>query len=213
MTPDKYYTTLHLRSLHVSANIGLDAWGRPSRPQPLILSLSLIIDTTSAGPPDTLTNTFSYGQLAKDITSKISNGDFLSIDHLTSDLAGLADSWPGETLKLDILAPKALLLVEDGFGREIVLRRREVKTGEFRQLVWHVVSHEWFVRGLKCTCIIGMNPGERLEKQGVVIGLRIRGEKEKEDYAAQIREGPEMWRRLVREVCEVCWSLRLLESV
>ena len=129
----------------------------------------------------------------------------MGIDHLSFEIASLADNWPGETLKIVALAPKALLRVEGGFGREIVLRRTEIKKNEFNQLVWHVGSHEWFIEGMKVACIIGVNEHERVEKQMVSIRLKIMGEEEKEkEYSEQIREGNEMWRRLVRRVCEVC---------
>ena len=202
-SPTKHLDTISVCGLSTTAIIGPDAWNRPRKPQPLVLSLYLTIDTTSAGTSDNVAHTFSYGQMCKDVDAKTRNGDFSSIDHLTSDIASLADDWPGETLKIVVLAPKALLRVEGGFGREIVLRRREIKTNEFKQLVWHVGSHEWFVQGLKVACIIGVNEHERVEKQMVTIRLKMMGEKEKEDYSEQIREGNEMWRRLIRRVCEV----------
>ena len=201
--------TISLRGLSTTAIIGPDAWNRPGKPQPLVLSLYLTIDTTSAGTSDSVAHTFSYGQMCKDVDAKTRGKEFMSIDHLSSEIASLADNWPGETLKIVALAPKALLRVEGGFGREIVLRRREIKKNEFKQLVWHVGSHEWFIEGLKAACIIGVNEHERVEKQMVSIGLKIMGEKEKEEYSEQIREGNEMWRRLVRRVCEVCQTSNL----
>ena len=203
-SPTKYLDTISLRGLSTTATIGPDAWNRPGKPQPLVLSLYLTIDTTSAGTSDNVAHTFSYGQMCKDVDAKTRGKEFMSIDHLSSEIASLADNWPGETLKVVALAPKALLRVEGGFGREIELRRREIKKNEFKQLVWHVGSHEWFIEGLKAACIIGVNEHERVEKQMVSIGLKIMGEKEKEEYSEQIREGNEMWRRLVRRVCEVC---------
>jgi len=203
-SPLRHLDTISLRALHTTATIGPDAWARPSKPQPLILSLALTLDTTSAGTSDNVAHTFSYGQMCKDVVAKVERGDFTSIDHLTSDIASLADNWPGETLKITVLAPKALLRVEGGFGREILLRRREIKIQEFKQFVWYVGSHEWFIQGLKVACVIGVNLHERLEKQGVVVDLRLAGEKAREEYSGQIREGGEMWRRLVGRVCEVC---------
>jgi FolB domain-containing protein len=203
--PTKHFDIISLRNLHTTAIIGPDAWARHDKPQPLILSLQLTIDTTSAGTSDNVAHTFSYGQMSKDIVAKVERGDFMSIDHLTSEIASLADNWPGETLKITALAPHALLRVEGGFGRELMLRRRTIKIREFEQLVWYVDSHEWFMQGIKVACVIGVNMHERLEKQGVVVDLRTMGEGGKEEYSEQIREGGEMWRRLGRRVCEVCW--------
>ena len=192
--------TISLRGVYTTAVIGSDAWNRSGKAQPLVISLHLSIDTTSAGLFDEVAQTFSYGQMSKDIVAKIANGNFLSIDHVTSEIISLADGWPGEMLRIVVKAPKALLRVEGGFGREVMLRKKD---NEIKSPVWHVDSNEWFVRNLKIPCIIGVNKHERLEKQIVGISLRINGERDKIEYSSHIREGHELWRRLVRQVCEV----------
>ena len=69
--------------------------------------------------------------------------------------------------------------------------------------------------GLRVACIIGVNEHERVEKQDVVVRIRAMGEREKEDYGAQLREGGEMWRRLVRGVYSVVEpsSFKTLEAL
>lgn len=198
--------TVYLHNLELSAVIGPDAWNRPDKPQPIILSLQLQIDNTSAGNVDDIRNTFSYGQICKDVMAKLNSKTFMSIDHLTSELAGLADNWPGEALTVQALAPKAMLRVEGGFGREFALRRIEIKTHGFKTLNWHVGSHEWVIKGLKLACIIGVNPHERLEKQNISIDIRIQGEAEVADYSLQIKGGFETWRQLVKRICDVSSS-------
>ncbi len=199
--------TIFLNNLRLSAVIGPDAWNRQDRPQPIILSLQLQIDNSSAGNVDDIRNTFSYSQICKDVTAKLKSNKFMSIDHLTSELAGLADSWPGEALKMQALAPKGMLRVEGGFGREFSLKRIETKTNNFKTLNWHVGSHEWFIKGLNLACIIGVNPHEWREKQNISIDLRIQGEAEVPDYTLQIKGGIETWRQLVKRICEVGFSV------
>lgn len=194
---------VYLRNLKLSAVIGPDAWNRPDKSQPIVVSLQLEIDTTSASTTDDIKNTFSYGQLCKDVTAKLDGKTFMSIDHLTSDLAGLADNWPGETLKLQVLAPKGMLRVEGGFGREFFLRRVETKPHGWKVLNWHVGSHEWVIKGLKLACIIGVNPHERLEKQNLSIDLYILGESGVAEYTLQTKGGFDTWRRLVKKICDV----------
>lgn len=201
--PARQLDTIYLRNFQLSAVIGPDAWNRPDKPQPIVLSLQLQIDTTSAGSSDDLRSTFSYGQICKDVTAKLDGKAFTSIDHLTSDLAGLADNWPGETLKLQAMAPKGILRVEGGFGREFFLRRVETQIHGWKTLNWHVGSHEWVIKGLKLACIIGINAHERLEKQNLSIDLRIEGEAEVADYTLQIKGGFETWRRLIKRICDV----------
>ena len=208
-SPSRQLDTIYLRNLQLSAVIGPDAWNRPDKPQPIVLSIQLQVDTSSAGSTDDIRNTFSYGQICKDVTAKLDGKTFTSIDHLTSDLAGLADNWPGETLKLQVMAPKAMVRVEGGFAREFFLRRVETKTHGWKTLNWNVGSHEWVVKGLKLACIIGVNPHERVEKQNLSIDLRIQGEAEVADYTLQIKGGFETWRRLIQRVCDVSSPLIL----
>lgn len=198
--------TIFLNNLQLSAVIGPDAWNRPDRPQPIILSIQLQIDNSSASNVDDIRNTFSYSQICKDVTAKLESNKFMSIDHLTSELAGLADSWPGEALKMQALAPKGMLRVEGGFGREFALKRIETKPNNFKILNWHVGSHEWFIKGLNLACIIGVNPHEKREKQNISIDIRIQGEAEVADYTLQINGGSETWRQLVKRICEVGFS-------
>jgi dihydroneopterin aldolase/2-amino-4-hydroxy-6-hydroxymethyldihydropteridine diphosphokinase/dihydropteroate synthase len=203
LSSTRYLDTISLRGLSTSAIIGPDAWNRPGKPQPLVLSLYLTIDTTFAASSDNVAHTFSYGQMCKDVDAKIRGKDFQSIDNLSFEIAELANNWPGKTLKIVALAPKALLRVEGGFGKEIVLHRREFNMKEFKGLPWNVESHEWFLVGLKVACVIGVNEHERVERQMVSIDLKALGEDMQDFEFKQIREGNEMWRRLVRRVCEV----------
>lgn len=196
----QYLDTISLRELHTTAIIGPDAWNRSGKAQPLVLSLFLTIDTSSAGASDDVNCTFSYGQMCKDILARVGGGDFHTIHHLTFEIADLANTWPGEMLKIAVMAPKALLRVDGGLGRNIVLRRKEI--GQTKSL-WDVSSHEWFIQGLNVACIIGVNEHERLEKQIVSIGLKMVGEVDQEQYKDRIWGENEMWRSLVRRVCEV----------
>lgn len=198
--------TISLRNLHMTAIIGPDAWSRPGKPQPIVLTVKLLFDTTSAGTSDEIAHTFSYGQMCKDVTT-LSDGHFRNIDDLTSNLVSiaLAKKWPGESLRISLVAPKALLRVEGGLGREVTLRKQCIKSEAVKQQVWDLERHTWLVTGLKVACIIGVNPHERLEKQQVTINLEILGERGKaeEDYRGENEEGICPWATLVSRICSV----------
>ena len=195
-----YLDTISLRGFHTTAIIGPDAWNRSGKAQPLVLSLFLTMDTSSAGASDDVSCTFSYGQMCKDVIARVGGRDFHNIHHLTYEIAELANTWPGETLKITVIAPKALLRVEGGLGRNLVLRRRDI--GQMNSL-WDVSSHEWFIQGLNIACIIGVNEHERLEKQMVNIRLKMMGGSDQEQYKNWVGGEDEIWRSLVRRVCEV----------
>ena len=197
---------ISLRDFHMTAVIGPDAWNRPGKLQPIVLSLKLLIDTISAGTSDDIAHTFSYGNLCKDITL-LSDGNFCSIDDLTSNLVriALSKNWPGESLQLSLLAPKALLRVEGGLGRDLTLRKQRIENGASKQHIWGWERHAWLIKEFKVACIIGVNPHERLEKQQITINLEILGEhgKTEADYRGQNGEGKGTWATLVSRVCSV----------
>lgn len=198
--------TISLRNFHMTAVIGPDAWNRPGKSQPIVLTLKLLIDTTSAGTSDEIAHTFSYGQMCKDVTV-LSDGYFRSVDDLTSHLVRIAvdKNWPGESLQISLVAPKALLRVEGGLGRDVMLRKQCAESGSTKQQVWGLERHAWLVEKLEVACIIGVNSHERLEKQRVTINLEILGERGKYegDYKGQNGEGKSPWATLVSRVCRV----------
>ena len=197
---------ISLRNFHTTAIFGPDAWNRPGKPQPILLTLKLLIDTAAAGTSDEIAHTFSYGQMCKDVTI-LSHGHFRSIDDLTSNIAAiaLANDWPGESLHVSCVAPKALLRAEGGLAREVTLRKQWVEDGAAKRQRWDLERHAWRVKDLKVACIIGVNSHERLEKQQVTINLEILGERGKaeEDYKEQNGEGKGLWATLVSRVCSV----------
>lgn len=193
--------TIYLRNLNISAIIGPDAWGRKDRVQPIILNVRLKIDTTSASTTDDINDTFSYGQVAKEITSQLEGKAFNSLQHLITVLTTFAAFWPGEDTKLQALAPKALLRVEGGLEISHSIRKKERYEENGVPQVRHVDTRSWSIKNLKLACIIGVNKHERLEKQSVNVDLRIPAINPRNFEA---KEGSsENWRTLVKRVCEV----------
>ena len=198
--------TISLRNFHMTAAVGPDAWNRSGKLQPIVLTLKLLVDTTSAGKSDEIGHTFSYGQMCKDV-ALLSGKHFRSIDDLMHHLVATAVSaqWPGDSLQISLVAPKALLRVEGGLGREVTLRKQLV--GE--QPTWTWERQVWLIKQLKVACIIGVNPHERLEKQRVIIDLEILGQHgiEKKLNAEQDGEETGMWVTLVSRLCNVSLDL------
>ncbi|KAL8980743.1 MAG: hypothetical protein Q9177_005792 [Variospora cf. flavescens] len=193
--------TIYLRNLNISAILGLDAWGRKDKLQPVILNIRLKIDTTSASTSDDIADTFSYGQMCKEISSQLDGKAFNNLQHLITVLTTFAAFWPGEDTKLQALAPKALLRVEGGLEISHSIRKKDRYEENGVPQVRHVDTRSWSIKGLKLACIIGVNKHERLEKQSVNVDLRIPAINPKNFDA---KEGSsENWRTLVKRVCEV----------
>lgn len=200
MASVKTLDTITLRNLHTACCIGPDAWSRPGKQQPLILNLNLHLDTRTAAVSDDIANTFSYGTMCKDVLSVVEGGHFDSIGELMGRIAQVAASWPGEALRVEVRATKALLRVEGGLEYEVLFRKGE-GGGAGR---WKGRRREWGILGLKAACVVGVNPHERLEKQGVVVELRIGVEEGDRDSVENLGNDDLVWRDLVRAVCEVC---------
>ncbi|KAI4102860.1 MAG: hypothetical protein L6R37_004122 [Teloschistes peruensis] len=193
--------TIYLRNLNISAVIGPDAWGRKDRAQPVVLNIRLKIDTTTSSTSDDIHDTFSYGQMSKEITSQLDGKSFNNLQHLITVLTTFAAFWPGEDTKLQALAPKALLRVEGGLEISHSIRKKDRYEENGVPQVRHVDTRSWSIKGLKLACIIGVNRHERLQKQSVNIDLRIPAI---DPRTFDAREGSnENWRTLVNRVCEV----------
>ena len=184
--------------MRLSAAIGPDAWDRaePNRAQPIMLSLKLYIDTRSAGDSDNIRDTFSYSNMCKDVFGQVDGASFATIDDLARCVGELMNGWPGKMLKMVALAPKAVLRAQGGLAKQCVWERKA--EGD---LSLH--SHAWRIKDLQLACIIGVNPHERLEKQTVIIDLRIVGKTEPVAYQKQMTEGRGTWAGLVKRVCAV----------
>ena len=159
---------VYLKGLQLNAIVGNDAWHRPERQQPVVLDVRMRTDIQLAGDKDDVIHTVHYGNLCKAITKEVESGKtFASLVHLAKAVC-TASFRPGgckDEMELTITLPKGILL-GDGVGLSASFHRNRMfeKPAEDLSL---------FARGMKLTCIIGVNEYERLEKQYVVLSLRL----------------------------------------
>ena len=156
---------IYLRNLRVSVIVGRDAWQRPLKPQPLIISVRLKFDVKDAGYSDDIKQTTSYGLMCKDILGIIEDmspfDDLLNVHYCIADLA--FKGWGGTALQISAKAPKGSLRAEGGVECQSMFIGND----------FNAESNVWLIRDLKLACIIGVNDHERLKKQIVVINLRF----------------------------------------
>lgn len=168
------FGTIYLRNLQLSAVVGQDAWGRANKPQPLVLSLRLCRDTLGACVSDQILDTFSYGQICKEVTAAIDGKNFSDLDAIIFIIEDLSQTWAGESLHCEITLPKGLLRVEGGLRKEtVMLRIYEQDEEDVENAGWGLASSQCKLRNIKTACIIGVNSHERLEKQAVSIDICI----------------------------------------
>lgn len=162
-----------INRLHANTVVGSDCWGK-KRPQPLVVSVRLSTSLQRPAETDDIQQTLNYGTLYKSIISEL--GSPLHEKDITCTLADIADgiivrcitplitqckiSEPISTIGIE--APKTLL---SGalWGYEIQTQGRNQH------------HYKYFVKNLRISVIIGVNPPERLSKQVVELDIEFYG--------------------------------------
>lgn len=160
-----------VRNISLTANAGLDVWGR-NKEQPILISVSLSLAQSfqSAAEGDVVDgSTVHYGKLSKNIISSVKK-ETSAMWHGTFNLALLVreaclrSAASPEIIaasEIDIFYPKASMLGEGAGYR----RSTNHKNGE--------VSDVLYVRNVRVPTIIGVNSHERQSKQAVVANIWI----------------------------------------
>lgn len=163
--------TIYLRNLHLNAAIGPDRWHRSGKEQPVVLSLRLNHNVVDAAAKDDVYKTLNYGILCKEVTQFVcGHQGKWALNECAHEVGKMAVAWAkketkGELkdTKIGILLPKGALRVEGGLGVELSMQG------------YQVTNQTLVVKELRVPCIIGVNYHETVEKQMVVIDLRMTG--------------------------------------
>ncbi|PSN65107.1 hypothetical protein BS50DRAFT_555499 [Corynespora cassiicola Philippines] len=159
-----------VRNLEVIVEAGVDVWGRQKTQRALIsIALALAQSFDSAAAADSLDDsTVHYGKLSKNIQSGLQNGGlgWLSTESLSRKISELALQTAGNapilSTEIDVFYPKGSML-GDGAGLLIGTNQKYGNS----------VSRVLYLRNVRVPCIIGVNSNERLQKQPVVVNLRV----------------------------------------
>lgn len=177
--------TIYLRNFNLTATVGPDRWHRAGKSQPVILSVRLAYNIRDAAATDDVVKTIDYGSLCKHLTQYVQATERESKGWKTlyEFAGGVGKEAVGKamemgpsfykgleaeaqvTAQVEVVLPKGALRVEGGVGLGLEMRGGQVAKE----------SVEMMVRDLRVPCIIGVNKHERLEKQTVVVGLKMSG--------------------------------------
>ncbi|CAI6334440.1 unnamed protein product [Periconia digitata] len=157
-----------VRNLQVTANAGVDVWGRQKKQRALVtatVALAKFFDT--AAQADSLDDsTIHYGILSKDLQKAVADKEsaWMTTFDFSSHLINQVNSTAGPTsllsLEVDVFYPKGSMF-GDGVGYKQT-------TTQYQDGV-----EELYLRNLRVPCIIGVNSNERLQKQPVVVNVWI----------------------------------------
>ncbi len=157
-----------IRNLRFELPVGLDAWLRRGKPQPVFLSLEIGSEAAirNAAATDDVAKALDYGKLYKLVHGKLttSNAHYRDVQAVHDAVRNCIAS--NVCVKSEIHLPKAILRAEGGLK---YIRYEEWKDDYLQTVETLAIS------GVRCACIVGVNPHERLEKQTVHIDLLIAG--------------------------------------
>ncbi|KAG0299308.1 trifunctional dihydropteroate synthetase, partial [Dissophora globulifera] len=193
-----------IRDLTVRNIIGVDAWERSKR-QPIIINLTVYTSVSEAGDTDHLPYSIHYGLLCKTVEAHSEKSEFRSVEALADSIARVVISEcraPKITVRID--KPRALLHAASA-GVEITRSRSDYTEEELIGTVPSPLKFNQqdiiFVKDLKLSCIIGVNPWEREEEQVVVLNLQIYpGMDDTPDRKADYVSSTHNYRTIVRTI-------------
>ncbi|KAF7722729.1 trifunctional dihydropteroate synthetase [Apophysomyces ossiformis] len=176
-TGTEHLDKILIKNLVLKNVTGVDSWQR-LKTQPVVISVWLYTDITAAGNTDHVTNSIHYGHVTKGITKLAEKSTFKSLEALAHAVVRLCCVDFGAlrtTVKVE--QPKALL---HAAASGVQLSRTKEDFGSDSSVVDTVGDVSGlgkddmvFVKDLRLSTIIGVNPWEREEKQVVVINLTI----------------------------------------
>lgn len=161
--------------LGLSANVGLDSWGR-SRSQPIFISVYLHLAPdgflSRAGQSDNVNDTVDYGSLTKAVTRYVEQEEngFHGVEQLICGVADKAFELAGEKgkeVRVIVELPKLVPLAEGGIAIEMTLRAAQGTQDP------QASQKKVYVKDLSYPVIIGVNEPERHEKQRVIVNLEV----------------------------------------
>lgn len=138
---------------------------RDPQPQPVLLSVSVLHDTSKAAQDDDIKSTIDYDSLSTLLMSKY-NQSSVALPSLEALLDGVAESCfeASHAQELYLLAKKTKAVLH---AEAVGIERSRSKDSHF------ICSDRYFIEGLQCSTTIGINLCEREVKQAVHFHLSM----------------------------------------
>jgi dihydroneopterin aldolase len=171
-SPKMDTNTVFLKSMPFTLPVGLDAWHRDNKPQPVLITLQVknVTSIADAAATDDISKSLDYGKLYKTICRNLEDQKYYA--NLREVMELVAFAIPSVSVlalvaEVEVVLSKASLRAEGGFVYTFEQNPDRNSLKQYEKLE---------IRGIKCACIIGVNPHERREKQVVVVDLTFRGD-------------------------------------
>lgn len=162
--------TVFLMSMPFSFPVGRDAWCRADKAQPIRISLRVnnVKSIQDAATSDDVSKSLDYGKLYKTIQRNLNSQDHYSDVREVAErvIASVQSETPGTSGSVQVELPKAALRAENG-----IIYSLKQDSDPASSIQYEILQ----IRGVRCACIIGVNPHERIDKQVVIVQLTFRG--------------------------------------
>ncbi|KAI9495184.1 Dihydropteroate synthase-like protein [Zychaea mexicana] len=194
-----------IKNLVLKNVTGVDSWQR-LKSQPVVINVWLYTDITAAGNSDHVTSSIHYGHVTKAISKLTETGTFKSIEELGHAILRLCCvDFDAVRTMVKVEQPKALLhaaaagvqLSRTKQDFEGITDKQQQTTGDASGLGKDDIV---FVKDLRLSTIIGVNPWEREEKQVVVVNLTVYPSKLLADESSKSHHMRTMVRTLTRYI-------------
>lgn len=189
-----------VKGILFEAVVGLDAWHRPGKAQPVELEVRLAPSggLEAAAREDSVAYTIDYGKLYKSLRAGVFNGNFESVTNLYQTIRTCLPEVVSWQISLNL--PKAILTAKHGL--------QCIWTGSTDDTGITSVMQVLVIRDIECRCIIGVNSHERLEKQQLRITVSVVGVENRlsPSMLAGVNLNPApglVYQEMVQEVVEV----------
>lgn len=156
--------SVFLKDMPFMLSLEKDAWQRKDKVQPVNITFRVdqVHSIDDAAVSDDVSKSLDYGKLYKDMQRYLEGqGTYPNIRAIALVIVECANPSTGTCfVQLDL--PKAALRAEGGLRYTVKSEQDSDST----------TCHDTFhIQGIRCACIIGVNPHERRDKQMVIINL------------------------------------------
>ncbi|KAJ3112370.1 trifunctional dihydropteroate synthetase [Phlyctochytrium bullatum] len=176
---------IEISNLQVRNTIGVDSWER-SKKQPINITLTLHTDIAASGDTDILSASVHYGLVTKAVQKFAETASVRSIEALAVGIIKTCVlDFKLDRVSVRVVKPKGLLHATAA-GIEMTRTKTDIEAlvalqkdspkQNFRKRVAEddeVGSDVIFIEGLTLSTIIGVNAWERVEKQRVIVDIKL----------------------------------------
>jgi dihydroneopterin aldolase/2-amino-4-hydroxy-6-hydroxymethyldihydropteridine diphosphokinase/dihydropteroate synthase len=153
--------------------------------QPVLVSLVIAFDISKVAETDDLSFSIDYSDISKQLTEAVSGESYSSLEALSDSIFHFAFRHWSDISELSV---KVLQMKSPIHSQAIGLESSQIR-GET------LYNDRYFVQGLTCQAILGVNACERVEKQNVSINLSVERQRRS--------SGPFDFRVLTRRIYDV----------